>query len=123
MIIDHESTAAFSLPLRKMKVFEQRKYLNAVITSLSKQYLNTMVDGKEFTSERSSLIGGVATLLVELIGDSDTLKEHLVTSLTKSTLTALDDYLDARRSVVTALAEDEGESAYVNRHIPDAELL
>ncbi|KAL1603482.1 telomere binding protein [Paraconiothyrium brasiliense] len=108
VMIDSNSISAFTSLLHKMKAFEQRKYLNAIITVLSNHYLNAIGDNTTRpVVESSPRIGGVAALVNELIRDNDTLKEHLVTSLTKSGIPALDDSLSGRRSVIAAIANDE----------------
>jgi telomere length regulation protein len=58
----------------------------------------------------SSTVSSAAALFHTLIEDDDVLKEHLVSSLTRSTIPALDESLLARRSVLAALAKDEGQS-------------
>jgi telomere length regulation protein len=82
-----------------MKTFEQRKYLNAILAFVVTKY---------FSSEAA------AGLIHTFTKDNDVLKEHLVSSLTRSTIPTLDDSLFARRSVMAALAKDEGQSERVN---------
>ncbi|KAF1969206.1 hypothetical protein BU23DRAFT_513540, partial [Bimuria novae-zelandiae CBS 107.79] len=109
-MIQNEFLITFSSLLSRLKVFEQRKYLNSIITCLSKQYLETaVVAGERNSLESSPRIAGVATLMSNLIEDNQTLKEHLVTSLMKSAIPALDDSLGARRSIVAALAKYEDQ--------------
>lgn len=96
--------------LHKMKGFEQKKYLNAIITVVAKQYFGSSLQSKEDAPIKTSPItSSVAGLIHGLVGDSELLKEHLLSSLTKSTIQALDDSLDARRSVLAAIAQDEGQ--------------
>lgn len=109
IMVANDSITTFTLLLRKMKAFEQRKYLNTIISVISKHYFSTIDDRTESSLVKNSpVISGVAALVDELISDSDALKEHLVTSLTRSGIPALDDCLPARRSVIAALRRDEG---------------
>ncbi|KAJ4345220.1 telomere binding protein [Didymosphaeria variabile] len=108
VMIDSDTIGAFTALLHKMKAFEQRKYLNAIINALSNHYFNTVGDNtKTSVFESSPLIAGVAALVSELVRGSDTLMEHLVASLTRSGVPALDDSLSGRRSVIAAIAKDE----------------
>lgn len=50
----------------------------------------------------------MAGLLEHLTHDNEGLKDHLVSILTRSTIPGLDDSLAARRSIIAALAQDEG---------------
>lgn len=101
--------------LSRMKTFEQRKYMNAIIAIVAKQYLSDEDINKANASiASSSVIDAAAGLIHGLIKDSDVLKEHLVSSLTRSTIPVLDDSLSARRSIIAALAKDHGEHDRVN---------
>lgn len=95
--------------LSHMKTFEQRKYLNAIITSVAKQYFSNEVVSKNSPIASSSVIDAAAGLFDDLIKDNNVLKEHLISTLTRSTIPVLDDSLSARRSVVAALAKDHGK--------------
>ncbi|KAJ4288006.1 telomere binding protein [Kalmusia sp. IMI 367209] len=109
-LIATESISTFISLLHKMKAFEQRKYLISIIPVLSNQYLNAGISVKVAAPpEGSSFISAIAALVSELVKNNDTLKEQLVTSLTKSPLPALDDSLAARRSVIAAIAQDENQ--------------
>jgi telomere length regulation protein len=92
-----------------MKSFEQRKYVNAVIAHIVKQHFSGGVINREDEQlPASKAISGAVSLVNDLIKDSDTMKEHLISLLTRSTLPSLEDSLAARRSVLSALAQDEG---------------
>lgn len=94
-----------------MKTFEQRKYLNAVIAFVDKQYFSSvMVSKEDVPISPSRVISGVAGLLHNLTKDNDILKEHLVSSLTRSTIPSLGDSLAACRCVIAALSKDEGQN-------------
>jgi telomere length regulation protein len=111
VVIESDSVTAFTSLLHKMKVFEQRKYLNAIISVISKHYLNkTSENTAASLSESSPLLAGVIALVSELIKGSSTLTEHLVASLTRSGIPALDDSISARRGVIAAIAKDEGRT-------------
>jgi hypothetical protein len=93
-----------------MKAFEQRKYFNAVIFCIAKEFFNSEIDSQEDAPIVSSpTISGAASLLHTFVNENDILKEHLVSSLTRSTIPSIDDSLAIRRSVIAALAQDEGE--------------
>lgn len=109
VLIDTESINAFEFFLSKMKAFEQRKYINSAITVLAKQYFASAVESKEDAFIKPSLIvSGVATFIHILIKNNELLREHLVSTMTKATIPSLDDSLAARRSVIAAIAQDEG---------------
>jgi len=104
-----------------MKPFEQRKYLNSIVTFLVKQYFSSdHVDYEDAPISASKFVSGVARLIHVLTGESDALKDHLVSLLTRSALPSLDDSLAARRSVMAALAQDEGE---YSRCLDDVDIL
>ncbi|EMD94324.1 hypothetical protein COCC4DRAFT_58274 [Bipolaris maydis ATCC 48331] len=105
-IINDDSVEHLVRLLSHMKTFEQRKYMNAIITFVAKQYLSNEVVSKDSPVASSPVIGAAAGLFHDLIQDNDVLKEHLISTLTKSTIPVLDDSLSARRSVVAALAKD-----------------
>ena len=84
--------------------------MNSFVAFIAKQYFAADVMGKEDVPIPSSTaISAAAALIYTLIKDNDVLKEHLVSTLTRSTIPALDDSLLARRSIVAALAKDEGK--------------
>lgn len=93
-----------------MKHFEQRKYLNAIIAAVVKQYLvSDVVDKDDVPVLASKTVSGAAGLLHNITKDNDVLKEHLIISLSRSTIPSLDDSLFARRSVMAVLGKDEGQ--------------
>lgn len=92
-----------------MKAFEQRKYLNAVIVHTAKSFFQSEVISKEDAAiQKSHVISGAACLINHFIDGSEILKDHLVSSLTRSTIPSLDESLAVRRAVIAALAQDEG---------------
>jgi telomere length regulation protein len=96
--------------VRQMKAFEQRKYLNAVLVHLVKEFFYSEMVAKQDTPIASSpTISGAARLLHNIINNNDVLKDYLVASLTRSSIPSLDESLGVRRSVIAALAEDEGQ--------------
>jgi telomere length regulation protein len=110
-LIDLGSIERFTNLLSQMKTFEQRKYLNAIAVFVVKEYFFTDTFSKDDRPiAASSTVSSAAALFHTLIEDDDVLKEHLVSSLTRSTIPALDESLLARRSVLAALAKDEGQS-------------
>ncbi|USP77039.1 DNA replication checkpoint protein tel2 [Curvularia clavata] len=93
--------------MSQMKTFEQRKYMNAIVAFAAKQYLSAETTNKTDAPIPSSPITDAAAgLIYDLIKDNDVLKEHLVSSLTRSTIPVLDESLSARRSVIAAVAKD-----------------
>jgi telomere length regulation protein len=109
-MVKDEASRILEVFLPKLKTHEQRKYLNSVITVLTNKHLSTISESREDSSLKpSKLISGAAAILCALIKNSDLLKDHVVTTLTKSALPALDDSLAARRSVIAAIAQDDGK--------------
>ncbi|KAF2013188.1 hypothetical protein BU24DRAFT_442343 [Aaosphaeria arxii CBS 175.79] len=107
-IITKRSTAAFEKHLRPLKAHEQRKYFNAIIECLTKQYLSAnIVEKGSGPLPSSPKISGAASLISGLIDRNEVLQGHTVTLVTQSPLNTLDDSLDGRRSVIAALARNE----------------
>jgi telomere length regulation protein len=78
-----------------------------------KQYFSTdIVHHDAEPLPTSKTVSDVASLLHSLVKDNEGLKDHLVSILTRSTIPALDDSLATRRSVMAALAQDEGQDVY-----------
>lgn len=91
-----------------MKPFEQRKFLNAVVSFVSKQYFKSTIESKEDAPlAASATVSAAATLIYSVAGNSDLMKD-LVSALINAQIPALDDSLSARRSVIVAVAQDEG---------------
>lgn len=96
--------------ISRLKPFEQRKYLNALIAFMVKRYFSSdLVHHDDEPLPASKTISGAASLLHSLVEDNEGLKDHLVSTLTRSTIPSLDGSLAGRRSVMAALAEDEGQ--------------
>jgi telomere length regulation protein len=110
VILQSDSSARFAAFMLRMKTFEQRKYLNSVITFLVEKYFIAKMEVKEDTPIKpSTTVSAAAALVHSLVKDSETLKESLLSALTKSSIPALGDSLFARRSVIAAVAQDEGK--------------
>lgn len=93
-----------------MKAFEQRKYINAVVACIATQFFRSeLVNKEDAPIAPSPLISGAACLMNSFIKTNDILKDHLVSSLTRSTIPSLDESLAVRRAVIAALAQDEGQ--------------
>ncbi|RYN28841.1 hypothetical protein AA0119_g6051 [Alternaria tenuissima] len=131
-LIDSSSLERLPNLLPRMKTFEQRKYLNAIVVLVTKEYFsveNVLRDDASIAV--SSTVSSAAALFYTLIKDNDVLKEHLVSLLSRSTIPALDESLLSRRSALAALAKDDeklhtllenliktfGDSVYI-RHTP-----
>ena len=110
MLINCGSIERLTSLLSQMKTFEQRKYLNAIVVFVVKEYFATEIISKDDAPiASSSTVSSAAALFHTLTKSNDVLKEHLVSSLTRSTIPALDESLLARRSVLAALAKDDGQ--------------
>jgi hypothetical protein len=110
MLISCGSIERLTSLLSQMKTFEQRKYLNAIVVFVVKEYFSTEIISKDDAPiASSSTVSSAAALFHTLTNSNDVLKEHLVSSLTRSTIAALDESLLARRSVLAALAKDDGQ--------------
>jgi telomere length regulation protein len=111
ILIHNDSVGLLTDFLLKMKTFEQRKYVDAIIAYTTKEYFASHLLGRDDgVLPGSKTISGAARLLHGLIKDNAVLKDHVVTLLTRSTIPSLDDSLAARRSVMAALAQDEGNT-------------
>ncbi|KAJ4324798.1 telomere binding protein [Neodidymelliopsis sp. IMI 364377] len=130
--IEQDQVGLFADLVRQMKAFEQRKFLNAALVYLVKEFFYSEMVAKLDTPVASSpTISGAARLLHNIISDNDILKDYLVASLTRSSIPSLDESLGVRRSVIAVLAEDEdklqtlfenciktfGDSVYI-KHTP-----
>lgn len=113
-LIDRNRIELFTKVIPKMKSSEQRKYFNAIVTFSVKQYYSTDIVNKSDASiPASKTVSGVAGLYFNILKGNSVLKEYLVSSLTRPTITALDDSLAARRSAIAALAKDEGKRVLI----------
>jgi telomere length regulation protein len=109
-LLEMDSTTLLADFVSQLKPFEQRKYLSAVIACLVEQYFaSDVLHHNDVPLPTPKSVCGVAKLLHTLIKDNDGLKDHLVSVLTRSTIPSLDDSLAARRSIMAAIAQDEGE--------------
>jgi hypothetical protein len=109
VLVNDDSVGLLASILSKMKSSEQRKYIDAVIASIIKSHFSAGVINREDEPlPVSKTVSGAAALVHTLIKESEALKEHLVSLLTRSTIPTLDDSVAARRSVLSALAQDDG---------------
>ncbi|KAF1999545.1 hypothetical protein P154DRAFT_620965 [Amniculicola lignicola CBS 123094] len=110
ILIEHDSQNLFATYLTKLKAHEQRKYLNSTVTYTTKKYIGSNVGfNKTLPPETPSSVSALAALFNSLVKDNDLLKDHLVTSLINSSIPALDDSLYARRSAISAVAQDDDQ--------------
>lgn len=108
-LVENSQIDLFSKMMSRLKSFEQRKYINAVVTFLGRKYFQSSIIEKEDAPIRSSpTISGAVCLLQSIVKDSELLKDHLVSALTRPSIPTLDDSLAVRRSVVAVVAQDEG---------------
>ncbi|KAF3046400.1 telomere binding protein [Didymella heteroderae] len=106
--IEADRMARFAALVGRLKAFEQRKYLNAVITYVMKHcFQSEIIDTADEPIDRSPMVSAAAYLLNSFMNSNEVLKDHVVASLTKSALPSLDESLATRRSVIAALAQDE----------------
>jgi telomere length regulation protein len=109
-LVDDGQVELFTKMVFRLKSFEQRKYINAAVSFVGRQCFQSDIITKEDAPiHTSQIISGAACLLESIVKDSDLLKEHLVSSLTRPSIPALDESLAVRRSVLAVLALDEGE--------------
>jgi len=109
-MVKDETSRILEVFLPKLKIHEQRKYFNSVITVLTTKHLSTVSESiEDLPLKPSKTVSGAAAILHVLTKNSDLLKDHVVTTLTKPALPALDDSLAARRSVIAAIAQDDGK--------------
>ncbi|KAH3940478.1 hypothetical protein HBI25_118060 [Parastagonospora nodorum] len=107
-LLESDSAALLAAFLPRLKPYEQRKYLEAVIIFIVKQYFPAdIVQREDEPIPMSKDVSGVASLLHMLTRENESLRDHLVSILTRSTIPSLDDSLAARRSVMAALAPDK----------------
>lgn len=98
--------------MRRLKSFEQRKFLNAIVACTIKQHFSFDVIARiDAQIPSSELVSGVASLFHTLVETNDVLKEHMVSLLIRSNVPSLDDSLSARRAIMAALAQDESKSS------------
>jgi telomere length regulation protein len=82
-----------------------------VITFVVKQYFSSnTIHHDDSPLPESNTVSSVANLVHTLVKDSESLRDHLISILARSSIPSLDDSLDARRSVMAALSQDEGNS-------------
>ena len=111
MLLTTDSVELLVDLVSQLKPFEQRKYLSSIIAFIVKQYFSSdHVNHEDVSIPASKTVCAAARLLQTLTKDSDVRKDHLLSLLMRSTLPSLDDSLAARRSVMAALAQDEGEA-------------
>jgi telomere length regulation protein len=111
-LIDSDSVTLLANFVSRLKPFEQRKYLNAVITFVVKRcFSSDMSRHDDIPVPVSGAVSGVANLVHVLVKDSECLRDHLISILTRSVVPSLDDSLDARRSIMAAISQDEGKTS------------
>jgi telomere length regulation protein len=114
-LLNADSVLLLAESMSRLKSFEQRKYLSAVIAFVVKQYFpSDIARPNDASIPASKTVSGAADLLYLFTKDEEGLKDHLVSILTRSTIPSLDDSLAARRSVMAALAQDEGKERTIS---------
>jgi telomere length regulation protein len=109
-LVNTDSVVLLADLMSRLKPFEQRKFLSAVIAFVAKHYCPPDISRHgEALSIDSAVVSGMAGLVNGLVQSSEGLKDHVVSILTRPTISSLDDSLAARRSVMAALAQDEGQ--------------
>lgn len=108
-LLDAEAAVSLANLISLLKTFEQRKVFDAMTAFLVKRYTSADdVQHGDAPIAASKTISGLASLFHTILGSSEALKDHAVSLLTRSAIPSLNDSLSARRSMVAALAEDEG---------------
>jgi telomere length regulation protein len=108
--VDEGSSNVLAKLISQLKAHEQRKYFNQILIYVSNRYFGTVLGDKNLQAETASpVVSGVARILHDIIKGNELLRDHLVTTLTRSSIPALDGSLTARRSVIAALAPDDGK--------------
>lgn len=109
-MIEAQSIENLQVQFSRLKPHEQRKYLNSVIAFLANTYFANSTEYKDDTPLKTTgFLSGATSLIHSLIKRSEVLQDHLVDSLTKSPLNAIEGSLDMRRSVISAISQEEGE--------------
>ncbi|KAF2270643.1 hypothetical protein CC78DRAFT_611526 [Lojkania enalia] len=107
-LIEDDSIEPLKKFLPKMKFHEQRKYLNSILSFVTKKSFGWRADPMEDVPlVDSTIVSAGANLIHTIIKDNEPLKDHLVSALTHSNTPGLDDSLTTRRSIVAALALDD----------------
>ena len=110
VVIETQSIENLEIQVSKLKPHEQRKYLNSVIAFLVNTYFASTTENKNDTPlETTKSLSGATRLIHNLIKRSEVLQDHLVDSLTKSPLSAIECSLNMRRSVISTISQEEGE--------------
>ncbi|KAF2627864.1 hypothetical protein BU25DRAFT_448330 [Macroventuria anomochaeta] len=108
IVIEQDQVNRFADLVGRLKAFEQRKYCNAVIVYITKHFFQSEIVSKEdIPIDPSPVISGAACLLSSFVKDNEILMDHLISSLTSSTVPALEESLAIRRTVIATLAQDE----------------
>ncbi|KAF2750653.1 hypothetical protein M011DRAFT_516990 [Sporormia fimetaria CBS 119925] len=106
--VKNQSVGALKEVLIKLKKFEQQKYMTALLTYIPRGYFGSTISAKDKSSlQPSSMVSGTARLLHDLVSENDVLEEFLVTVLVRGKTLALDNTLQARRSIIAVLAKDD----------------
>ena len=97
--------------LSKLKTFEQSKYLNTILTCMSKRYLDSdAVSHEDEPLKESKTIAGTAFILHAIVKGNEGLRGHLVNLLTRSSIASITDSLALRRVIIVTLAQDNGKT-------------
>jgi telomere length regulation protein len=108
-LLNTDSALLLADLISQLKSFGQQKYLGSVIAFIVKQYFASgNIRPDDATISGSKTVSAVASLLHVLVKNNESLKDYLVSILTRSTIPSLGDSLAARRSVMAAVAQDEG---------------
>lgn len=110
VLVVEASTATLEKFLPTLKAHEQRKHLNATLAFTAQRYLARVPGTKDDAAlQASQQVSAVAALLYDMVKNNELLREHAVTVLTRSSSPALDDSLPTRRSLIAAIAHDDGQ--------------
>ena len=114
-LLDAEAADRLADLISTMKTFEQRKVFDTIVSFAVRRFASVDdVQRGNAPIAVSKTVSGLASFFDNIIRDNETLKDHVVSLLTRSATPAMNDSLAIRRSMMAALAQDEGQSRRAN---------
>lgn len=109
LLVNSDEVRLLADLLPKLKSFEQHKYLDAVINYTITDFLPPQtVDYRDAPALSSKVISGAANLIHVLCRQTESLKNYLILLLTRPTIPSLNGSLAARRAIMAAVAQHDG---------------
>jgi telomere length regulation protein len=113
--MDTEAGERLANLILTMKTFEQRKIFDAVISFVVKRFASMdNVQRGDAPIAASKTVSGLAIFFDTILRKNEALRDYVVILLTRCATPALNDSLAIRRSMMAALAQDEGRSRRVS---------